>query len=122
MRLIAGILWLGVVLHLFPVAWMISASLKPTHEIFEQPFNLVPRQPTTASYKLLSTTVTASGMNLNVDVFRYPLRVYLQNSLLIAFLTYCSRCRSRPWRPTPSPNFTRPALPAGSSTSSSGRS
>jgi len=26
-------------------------------------------------------------MNLNVDVFRYPLRVYLGNSLILAALT-----------------------------------
>ena len=56
---IAGFLWLGVLLHLFPVAWMISASLKPTREIFEQPFNLLPAHPSTASYNLLFTTVTA---------------------------------------------------------------
>jgi multiple sugar transport system permease protein len=84
---IAGFLWLGVCLHLFPVAWMISASLKPTREIFERPFQLVPHHPTTASYRLLFTTIADNGTGLNVDVFRYPLHVYLQNSLWIAFLT-----------------------------------
>jgi ABC-type glycerol-3-phosphate transport system permease component len=39
---IAALLWLGVLLHLFPVAWMVSASLKPTREIFEEPFRLIP--------------------------------------------------------------------------------
>lgn len=85
--LIGSFLWLGVLLHLFPVAWMVSASFKPTREIFEQPFNLVPQEPTTASYKLLFTTVSATGLNLNVDVFRYPLAVYLKNSLILATLT-----------------------------------
>ena len=35
---IAVFLWFGVLLHLFPVVWMISASLKSTSEIFDQPF------------------------------------------------------------------------------------
>ncbi len=81
---IGGFLWLGVLLHLFPVAWMISASLKPTREIFNQPFNLIPREPTHASYDLLFTTVTVSAMNLNLDVFRYPVIVYFFNSVIIA--------------------------------------
>lgn len=84
---IAAFLWLGVLLHLFPVAWMVSASLKPTREIFEQPFRLWPDEPTVASYRLLFTTVSASGLNLNIDVFRYPLVVYLKNSIIIAGLT-----------------------------------
>jgi ABC-type glycerol-3-phosphate transport system permease component len=84
---IASLLWLGVLLHLFPVAWMISASLKPTREIFEEPFRLIPHEPSAASYKLLFTTVSATGLNLNVDVFRYPLVVYLKNSVLLAALT-----------------------------------
>jgi len=84
---IASLLWVGVLLHLFPVAWMVSASLKPTREIFDQPFRLIPKEPTTASYKLLATTVEADGASLNIDVFRYPLSVYLKNSLFIAFMT-----------------------------------
>jgi multiple sugar transport system permease protein len=79
---IAGILWLGVVLHLFPFWWMVISSFKPTREIFEQPFSLWPREPTFASYRLLTTTVT--GANVNVDVLRYPMWVYLGNSVLIA--------------------------------------
>ncbi len=84
---IGAFLWLGVLLHLFPVAWMVSASLKPTREIFEQPFKLWPDEPTIASYRLLFTTVSATGLNLNVDVFRYPLAVYLKNSVIISVLT-----------------------------------
>jgi ABC-type glycerol-3-phosphate transport system permease component len=84
---ITTFLGLGVLLHLLPVAWMVSASLKPTREIFEQPFQLWPQHPSTASYQLLFTTVTAAGLNLNVDVFRYPLVVYLRNSVIIAGLT-----------------------------------
>jgi multiple sugar transport system permease protein len=84
---IAAFLWLGVLLHLFPVAWMISASLKSTSEIFNQPFRLLPENPSTASYNLLFSTVTPTGVSLSVDVFRYPFHVYLQNSLLIAAMT-----------------------------------
>jgi multiple sugar transport system permease protein len=83
---IAAFLWLGVLLHLFPVAWMVSASLKPTREIFEEPFRLWPNEPSLASYGLLFSTVTQQT-GLNVDVFRYPLSVYLVNSLVIAFGT-----------------------------------
>ncbi len=84
---IAVFLWIGVLLHLFPVAWMISASFKPTREIFDQPFNLIPKEPTTASYGLLANTVTPPGTDLNIDVFRYPLYTYLLNSLVLAALT-----------------------------------
>jgi multiple sugar transport system permease protein len=84
---ISTLLWVGVLLHLFPVAWMISASFKPTHEIFDQPFNLVPHEPTAASYKLLVHSVNTSALSGNSNVFRYPLSVYLKNSLLIAVLT-----------------------------------
>lgn len=84
---IAAFLWFGVVMHLLPVLWMVSASLKPTKEIFEEPFRLIPNEPSIASYKLLFTTIAVTGLNINVDVFRYPLWVYLQNSMVIAALT-----------------------------------
>ncbi len=83
---IGAFLWIGVLLHLFPVAWMISASLKPTTEIFEKPFNLIPEKPTTASYELLFTSVSGF-LSTGADVFRYPMSVYLINSLIIAGLT-----------------------------------
>jgi multiple sugar transport system permease protein len=81
---IAVFLWLGVLLHLFPFWWMVAASLKPTTEVFERPFDLWPQNPSFASYKLLLTTVNASGWNLNTDIFRYPMSVYLQNSVLLS--------------------------------------
>src|SRR5438105_2353296 len=81
---IAAFLWLGVLLHLFPVAWMISASLKPTREIFNEPFRMIPKEPTHASYDLLFSTVAVRGTNLNIDVFQYPIYVYFLNSVLIA--------------------------------------
>jgi multiple sugar transport system permease protein len=84
---IAVFLWFGVLLHLFPVVWMISASLKSTAEIFDQPFRLWPEHPNAASYRLLFASITPTGFNLSTDVFRYPMQVYLQNSLFIAALT-----------------------------------
>ncbi len=84
---IAAFLWFGVLLHLLPVLWMISASFKPTQEIFDQPFRLLPQHPSLNSYKLLTTAVNAGAYNLDTSVFRYPFVVYFRNSLLIAFLT-----------------------------------
>lgn len=84
---IAFVLCLGVLLHLFPFWWMVASSLKPTREVFERPFDLWPRHPTTASYGLLTSTVTGTGMNLSTDVFRYPMWVYVWNSILIAACT-----------------------------------
>jgi ABC-type glycerol-3-phosphate transport system permease component len=84
---IALFLWLGVLLHLLPVLWMLSASFKPTPEIFNRPFNLIPEHPTAASYKLLLSSVNTSALSTGTDIFRYPLHIYLQNSLLIATLT-----------------------------------
>jgi ABC-type glycerol-3-phosphate transport system permease component len=85
--LILGIgllLWTGVLLHLFPFWWMVISSLKPTMEIFERPFQLWPSKPSLASYQLLTSTVTVTGDNINLDVFRYPMWTYLWNSMLIA--------------------------------------
>src|SRR5436309_10260878 len=81
---IALVLSLGVLLHLFPFWWMVVSSLKPTREIFEKPFSMWPQHPSFASYRLLISTVSASGMNLSLDVFRYPMWVYFWNSVLIA--------------------------------------
>jgi multiple sugar transport system permease protein len=84
---IAALLWFGVLLHLFPVVWMLSASLKPTREIFDQPFRLIPAHPSLTSYKLLTTAVNAGAYNLDTSVFRYPFAVYFRNSLLLATLS-----------------------------------
>jgi multiple sugar transport system permease protein len=85
--LLAGIalfLGMGVLLHLFPFWWMIVSSVKPTREIFERPFSLWPASPSLASYRLLFSTISASGLNLTLDVFRYPMWVYLWNSVLLS--------------------------------------
>jgi len=81
---IGAFLWLGVLLHLFPFWWMVASSLKTTREIYEQPFRLWPDTPSLASYRLLVSSVAAGGLNLNVDVFRYPMWVYLWNSIVLS--------------------------------------
>jgi len=81
---ISAVLWTGVLLHLFPFWWMVVSSVKPTREIFERPFAMWPENASAASYSLLFSTVSAKGMNLSLDVFRYPMWVYLWNSVLIA--------------------------------------
>jgi len=45
MVVITGFLWLGVALHLFPVYWMFTASLKTTKEIFTFPPSFWPKNP-----------------------------------------------------------------------------
>jgi ABC-type glycerol-3-phosphate transport system permease component len=77
-------LCLGVLLHLFPFWWMVVSSLKPTREIFEQPFTLWPKEPSAASYQLLFSAIAANSLNLTTDVFRYPMGVYLWNSILLS--------------------------------------
>jgi ABC-type glycerol-3-phosphate transport system permease component len=75
------VLILGVTLHLFPVLWMVSASFKPTHEIFEDPGRLIPKEPTAASYSLLVNTHRTDR------IFRYPMWYYIANSLIIVCST-----------------------------------
>jgi len=84
---IAVFLWVGVLLHLFPVVWMLSASFKTTPEIFNRPFNLIPEHPSGVSYQLLLSSVNTSALSSGTDIFRYPLYVYLLNSVLLASLT-----------------------------------
>ena len=78
MLLIMTVLVVGVLLHLFPVLWMVSASMKPTNEIFRDPGQLIPSEPSLASYRLLFET------NRSSQVFRFPMWYYIVNSLIIA--------------------------------------
>jgi len=47
------ILWLGIALHLFPVWWMFTTSLKTSREVYVFPPTLWPRYPTFLAYKLI---------------------------------------------------------------------
>lgn len=77
-------LWAGVALHVFPLWWMISTSLKSTSEIFTNPVGLFPDQVSLASYKLMFGTLSGSKA-LGGQLFQHPLTVYIRNSLIIAF-------------------------------------
>jgi ABC-type glycerol-3-phosphate transport system permease component len=80
---IAAILWLGVLIHLAPIAWMFLTSIKPTREIFQFPPTLWPEEPTLDPYRLLFRTLSGGELTL----FRYPMWRYLMNSILLAFGT-----------------------------------
>jgi len=76
-------LWLGIALHLFPVWWMLSTSLKSTFESYRFPPTLWPKKPTLSSYKLIfylggGQFSTSGGYGL-----RFPFYIYLKNSLII---------------------------------------
>jgi len=75
---ITGVLWLGVVLHLFPVWWMFTTSIKPSYEIFKFPPTLWPVHPSLAAYKLFFY-LSAGGWH----ALQYPIRTYLKNSVII---------------------------------------
>jgi len=78
MGLITVFLWTGIFLHLFPVWWMITTSIKPFAEIYQFPPSLWPRNPTFVPYKLIfQLTVGTLGP------LEYPVYVYLKNSCII---------------------------------------
>lgn len=81
MAFIMTVLIIGVALHLFPVLWMVSASLKPQHETIKHPGRLIPEEPNIASYRLLFTT------HRSATIFRYPMWYYIVNSLIIVCST-----------------------------------
>lgn len=78
--------WLGIVYALFPVVWMLSASLNPTNNLLEQ--RLFPANPTTEHYRRLFTdptvpfptwilnTVKVSGTTAVITVFLCALGAY----------------------------------------------
>jgi len=93
-------LWLGVFLHLFPVYWMVTASLKDTVEMFRLPPTLYPHRPNFYIYKVLfqifsplkTAAKQASGVGAwgdphQWDWLRFPFYVYIKNSLILTFGT-----------------------------------
>ena len=76
--IITGILWLGVLLHLFPVWWMFTTSIKLSGEVFIFPPTLWPHQPTFICYKLFFTLGNEIWEKLD-----YPIYVYFKNSCII---------------------------------------
>jgi multiple sugar transport system permease protein len=80
---IGGFLWFGVLLHLFPIWWMVATSLKSSAEIFTNPIGLIPHHASFASYKLLLGTLSGSK-SMGGTLFKYPMTVYIKNSFIIA--------------------------------------
>jgi len=76
--LITLFLWVGILLHMFPVWWMITTSMKSAKEIYQFPPSLWPRNPTFVPYKLIFSLSAGSWGSLV-----YPIYVYLKNSFII---------------------------------------
>jgi len=81
--LIIGItifLWVGIFLHLFPVWWMWTTSVKMSAEIYKFPPTLWPKRPTFACYKLIFRISQEVG---TLSFIQYPVYVYFKNSLIM---------------------------------------
>jgi len=72
-------LWIGVAIHMFPVYWMMSSSLKPATEIFIFPPTLFPRQPLWDIYIQLFRGLRGG--------LPQPLWLYVKNSAIISATT-----------------------------------
>ena len=76
---IGTFLWLGVAIHMFPVYWMVSSSLKPATEIFVFPPTLFPRKPLWDIYTLIFRGLRGG--------LPHPLWLYVKNSAIISAAT-----------------------------------
>lgn len=81
LTLITIFLWIGVIIHLFPVWWMFTTSIKPYTEVYQFPPTLWPRNPTFASYKLIFWLFKGGRGRLG---FLCPIWVYIKNSFIIS--------------------------------------
>jgi len=84
---IIAVLVLGILIHLFPIFWMLGSSLKSSREVIDNPTGLWPKEPSGNSYKLLFTSLLRTGGAKEFSVFRYPLFRYIKNSLIIVLST-----------------------------------
>ena len=74
---IAAFLWIGVILHLYPIWWAVNTSITPYEELFFFPPPLLPYHPTLSIWKILF-----SGSHIGSYMF-YPIWVYFKNSVII---------------------------------------
>jgi len=79
---ITSFLWLGVALHLFPVWWMFTSSIKPVPEVYKFPPTLWPHKPTLVCYKLFFQAIGVSYKGAYSTVLPFPVYVYFKNSLI----------------------------------------
>jgi len=75
---IISFLWLGIALHLFPVWWMFTTSLKPTREVFVFPPTLWPKEPSFICYKLFFYLSAGTA-----GALQHPIYIYLKNSAIM---------------------------------------
>lgn len=68
---LSALMWISVLIILFPFIWMLSTSLKPVSETFRVPPVLIPDQPTLSAYK-------------DIWVIR-PFGQYIKNSFIVSF-------------------------------------
>lgn len=87
-RLVVIILFVGVLLHLFPFYYMIVLSFTSAQETLSKTPVLWPRQPTLAAWELVFAVATRSSAIKEVrELMQYPFWVYLRNSLFMTFMT-----------------------------------
>ncbi|MCL4540738.1 MAG: carbohydrate ABC transporter permease [Chloroflexi bacterium] len=72
---VAAILWIGVLLHLFPVYWMLTSSVKGDIEIWQIPPQWWPNPAYLQVYQVLWNGLTS--------LLPYPLWVYVKNSIIL---------------------------------------
>lgn len=80
--LISAFLWIGIALHLFPVWWMVTSSLKPYYEVYQFPPSLLPRHLTLASYKLFFTRALGTIPGSGALITSYPFWWFAKNSII----------------------------------------
>jgi len=78
---IATVLWLGIVLHLFPVWWMFVSSIKKEVEVMQFPPTLWPKNPNFGIYKLIWYT---AGSEAELQFMpNAPPYIFIKNSFII---------------------------------------
>jgi len=77
--IITAVLWLGVIIHLFPVYWMVITSLKPYHELLKLPPTWYVKEPTLYVWKLIFSRFHIADLSTGNWIL-----VPLKNSFILA--------------------------------------
>ncbi|RAV22912.1 carbohydrate ABC transporter permease [Paenibacillus contaminans] len=72
--MVSLVTWAGAILMLVPLVWMVSASFKPSADVFEFPIKWIPRNPTIDGYKVLFES-------------RFNFLLFYWNTFVTAFMT-----------------------------------
>lgn len=78
-------LWLGIVLHLFPVWWMLISSVKSINEVYQFPPSLFPLKPTLINYRILFLGGLGGTGDTNITyfLFQHSLFTFIKNTFII---------------------------------------